>query len=125
MPSSLERPATAAGTGPTMQRAELLKRAEVRDVVAWMRLLIEPRDAAAAVRALARPPIELRQVDLAACDPDRPAPAPGGGGGARGGDGGAAAAAAGARADRSASWSCIGGRRAIWIRCARTCSWGG
>jgi RecB family exonuclease len=34
-------------------------------VLAWMRLLIDPRDAAAAVRALARPPIELRQVDLA------------------------------------------------------------
>ncbi len=49
----------------TAQRAELLKRAEVRDVLAWMRLLIDPRDAAAAVRALARPPIELRQVDLA------------------------------------------------------------
>ncbi len=47
------------------RHAELLKRAEVRDVLAWMRLLVEPRDAAAAVRALARPPIELRQVDLA------------------------------------------------------------
>ena len=47
------------------RRAELLQRAEVRDVLAWMRLLIDPRDAAAAVRALARPPIELRQVDLA------------------------------------------------------------
>jgi RecB family exonuclease len=47
------------------QHAELLKRAEVRDVLAWMRLLVEPRNAAAAVRALARPPIELRQVDLA------------------------------------------------------------
>ncbi len=34
-------------------------------MLAWMRLLIDPRDAAAAVRALARPPIELRQVDLA------------------------------------------------------------
>jgi RecB family exonuclease len=30
-----------------------------------MRLLTDPRDASAAVRALARPPIELRQVDLA------------------------------------------------------------
>lgn len=30
-----------------------------------MRLLIDPTDAAAVVRALARPPIELRQVDLA------------------------------------------------------------
>jgi RecB family exonuclease len=49
----------------TAQRGELLKRAEVRDVLAWMRLLVDPRDAAAAVRALARPPIELRQVDLA------------------------------------------------------------
>ncbi|HST56635.1 MAG TPA: ATP-dependent DNA helicase [Solirubrobacteraceae bacterium] len=40
------------------------ERAEVRDVLAWMRLLIDPGDAAAVVRALARPPIELRQVDL-------------------------------------------------------------
>jgi RecB family exonuclease len=53
------------GTGRAVGRARLLERAEVRDVVAWMRLLIDPRDAAAAVRALARPPIELRQVDLA------------------------------------------------------------
>jgi RecB family exonuclease len=51
--------------GRAIRHAELLKRAEVRDVLAWMRLLTEPRDAAAAVRALARPPIELRQVDLA------------------------------------------------------------
>jgi RecB family exonuclease len=42
-----------------------LKRAEVRDVLAWMRLLVDPQDAAAVVRALARPPIELRQADLA------------------------------------------------------------
>ena len=55
----------AAGTGARRERAELLQRAEVRDVLAWMRLLVDPRDAAAAVRALARPPIELRQVDLA------------------------------------------------------------
>jgi DNA helicase-2/ATP-dependent DNA helicase PcrA len=34
-------------------------------VLAWMRLLVDPQDAAAAVRALARQPIELRQVDLA------------------------------------------------------------
>jgi DNA helicase-2/ATP-dependent DNA helicase PcrA len=40
-------------------------RAEVRDVVAWTRLLADPNDASAVVRALARPPIELRQVDLA------------------------------------------------------------
>ncbi len=37
----------------------------MRDVLAWMRLLLDPHDAAAVVRALARPPIELRQVDLA------------------------------------------------------------
>jgi DNA helicase-2/ATP-dependent DNA helicase PcrA len=37
----------------------------VRDVLAWMRLLADPHGAAAVVRALARPPIELRQVDLA------------------------------------------------------------
>jgi len=44
---------------------DLLQRAEVRDVLAWMRLLADPQDAAAVVRALARPPVELRQVDLA------------------------------------------------------------
>ncbi len=43
----------------------LLERADVRDVLAWMRLLVDPTDAAAAVRALSRPPIELRQTDLA------------------------------------------------------------
>jgi CRISPR/Cas system-associated exonuclease Cas4 (RecB family) len=37
----------------------------VRDVLAWMRLLVDPQDAAAVVRALSRPPIELRQVELA------------------------------------------------------------
>jgi DNA helicase-2/ATP-dependent DNA helicase PcrA len=37
----------------------------VRDVLAWMRLLVDPTDAAAVVRALSRPPIELRQVELA------------------------------------------------------------
>ncbi|HMD57711.1 MAG TPA: PD-(D/E)XK nuclease family protein [Solirubrobacteraceae bacterium] len=42
-----------------------LSRAEVRDVLAWLRLLVDPQDASAVVRALARPPIELRQVDLA------------------------------------------------------------
>jgi RecB family exonuclease len=43
----------------------LLERPEVRDVLAWLRLLVDPHDAAAVVRALARPPIELRQVHLA------------------------------------------------------------
>jgi DNA helicase II / ATP-dependent DNA helicase PcrA len=42
-----------------------LQRAEVRDVLAWVRLLVDPQDAAAVVRALGRPPIELRQAHLA------------------------------------------------------------
>jgi CRISPR/Cas system-associated exonuclease Cas4 (RecB family) len=50
---------------PDGSRGAFLKRAEVRDVLAWMRLLIDPQDAAAVVRALSRPPIELRQVELA------------------------------------------------------------
>jgi DNA helicase-2/ATP-dependent DNA helicase PcrA len=47
--------------------AAFFQRAEVRDLLAWLRLLIEPGDAPAVVRALARPPIELRSVDLARC----------------------------------------------------------
>ncbi|HTX44743.1 MAG TPA: ATP-dependent DNA helicase [Solirubrobacteraceae bacterium] len=42
-------------------------RAEIRDVLAWLRLLADPSDAGAVVRALARPPIELRSVDIARC----------------------------------------------------------
>jgi CRISPR/Cas system-associated exonuclease Cas4 (RecB family) len=34
-------------------------------VLAWLRLLVEPHDSAAVVRALSRPPVELRQVELA------------------------------------------------------------
>ncbi len=41
------------------------QRAEIRDLLAWLRLLADPSDAAAVVRALARPPIELRSVDIA------------------------------------------------------------
>jgi DNA helicase II / ATP-dependent DNA helicase PcrA len=51
--------------GCAAEYTELFERAEVRDVLAWMRLLNDPRDAAAVARALSRPPIELRQVDLA------------------------------------------------------------
>jgi superfamily I DNA/RNA helicase/RecB family exonuclease len=47
--------------------AAFFQRAEVRDLLAWLRLLIDPSDAPAVVRALARPPIELREVDLARC----------------------------------------------------------
>src|SRR3954463_11977292 len=41
------------------------QRAEVRDVLAWLRLLADPNDSGAVVRALSRPPIELRSVDIA------------------------------------------------------------
>ena len=46
-------------------RDGFLGRPEVRDVIAWLRLLVDPQDASAVARALARPPVELRQVDLA------------------------------------------------------------
>jgi superfamily I DNA/RNA helicase/RecB family exonuclease len=47
--------------------AAFFQRAEIRDLLAWLRLLADPSDAAAAVRALARPPIDLRSVDIARC----------------------------------------------------------
>jgi DNA helicase-2/ATP-dependent DNA helicase PcrA len=47
--------------------AAFFARAEVRDVLAWLRLLVDPTDAGAVVRALARPPVELRAADLARC----------------------------------------------------------
>jgi superfamily I DNA/RNA helicase/RecB family exonuclease len=47
--------------------AALFQRPEVRDVLAWLRMLADPTDSAAAVRALTRPPIELRSIDLARC----------------------------------------------------------
>jgi DNA helicase-2/ATP-dependent DNA helicase PcrA len=43
------------------------QRAEIRDLLAWLRLLADPTDAPAVVRALARSPIELRSVDIARC----------------------------------------------------------
>ena len=43
----------------------LFDRAEVRDVLAWLRLLADPADSSAVVRALTRPPVELRSVDVA------------------------------------------------------------
>lgn len=45
--------------------ATFFQRAEVRDLLAWLRLLNDPHDAGAVVRALSRPPIELRAADLA------------------------------------------------------------
>jgi DNA helicase-2/ATP-dependent DNA helicase PcrA len=47
--------------------AAFFQRAEVRDLIAWLRLLVDPGDAGAVVRALARPPVELRAIDLARC----------------------------------------------------------
>jgi DNA helicase-2/ATP-dependent DNA helicase PcrA len=46
-------------------RIGLFEHATARDVIAWLRLLADPSDAAAVVRALGRPPVELRQVDIA------------------------------------------------------------
>jgi DNA helicase-2/ATP-dependent DNA helicase PcrA len=48
-------------SGPTA----LFQRAEVRDAIAWLRVLADPDDSAAAARALTRPPVELRPGDLA------------------------------------------------------------
>jgi DNA helicase-2/ATP-dependent DNA helicase PcrA len=45
--------------------AALFQRPEVRDAIAWLRVLAEPEDSAAAARALTRPPVELRSADLA------------------------------------------------------------
>jgi DNA helicase II / ATP-dependent DNA helicase PcrA len=47
--------------------AAFFQRTEVRDLLVWLRLLIDPGDAPAVVRALARPPIELQAIDLARC----------------------------------------------------------
>ena len=44
-----------------------LQRAEIRDLLAWLRLLIEPSDGAAVIRALARGPIGLSSADIARC----------------------------------------------------------
>ena len=60
------RGAAASPTGSPGPGA-FFQRPEVRDVIAWLRLLADPTDAAAAVRALSRPPVELRSVDLARC----------------------------------------------------------
>ncbi len=57
--SSAERQGGAEAAGTFFERAA------ARDVLAWMRLLSDPGDSAAVVRALGRPPIELRQVDIA------------------------------------------------------------
>jgi DNA helicase-2/ATP-dependent DNA helicase PcrA len=45
--------------------AAFFQRPEVRDALAWLRMLADPGDAAAVVRTLTRPPVDLRSVDLA------------------------------------------------------------
>ena len=45
--------------------AAFFQRPEVRDALAWLRMLADPNDAAAVVRALTRPPVDLRSADLA------------------------------------------------------------
>lgn len=57
------QPAGSAGGADTV--GELFERAAARDVLAWVRLLSDPGDSAAVVRALGRPPIELRLLDIA------------------------------------------------------------
>jgi DNA helicase II / ATP-dependent DNA helicase PcrA len=49
----------------TLGAAAYFQRAEVRDVLAWLRALADPNDSGAVVRALSRSPIELRSVDVA------------------------------------------------------------
>jgi DNA helicase II / ATP-dependent DNA helicase PcrA len=45
--------------------SEFFERAEVRDLLAWMRLLRDPLDSHAAIRLLMRAPVELRPGELA------------------------------------------------------------
>jgi DNA helicase II / ATP-dependent DNA helicase PcrA len=55
----------AGSAGAVDGAGTFFERAAARDVLAWLRLLSDPGDSAAVVRALGRPPIELRQVDIA------------------------------------------------------------
>ena len=64
-PEPAADPSADSSGGAAPRDVAFLRRAEVRDVLAWVRLLVDPQDAAAVVRALARPPIELRQAHLA------------------------------------------------------------
>jgi DNA helicase-2/ATP-dependent DNA helicase PcrA len=45
--------------------SELFESSEVRDLLAWLRLLSDPLDRNATIRLLTRPPVELRPVELA------------------------------------------------------------
>jgi|HubBroStandDraft_3_1064219.scaffolds.fasta_scaffold00244_10 RecB family exonuclease len=58
--------ASSTGSGDIEDApGSFFERAGARDVIAWVRLLSDRRDSAAVVRALGRPPIEMRQVDIA------------------------------------------------------------
>ena len=96
--------------------------AEVRDVLAWLRLLVDPGDAGAVVRALARPPIELRAIDLARCTQIARRRKLDMVSGAGRGDRVAADPARGARARPRLPQAPPPGRRARWTRRAPTCS---
>jgi DNA helicase II / ATP-dependent DNA helicase PcrA len=56
---------SAESPGDVETAGTFFERAAARDVLAWLRLLTDPGDSSAVVRALGRPPIELRQVDIA------------------------------------------------------------
>jgi DNA helicase-2/ATP-dependent DNA helicase PcrA len=65
---AVSRTAFASSTdspGDVEAAGTFFERAAARDVLAWLRLLSDPSDSSAVVRALGRPPIELRQVDIA------------------------------------------------------------
>jgi DNA helicase-2/ATP-dependent DNA helicase PcrA len=57
--------ASPAGSAGADGAGTFFERAGARDVLAWLRLLSDPSDSSAVVRALGRPPIEMRQVDIA------------------------------------------------------------
>jgi DNA helicase II / ATP-dependent DNA helicase PcrA len=56
---------SAESLGDVETAGTFFERAAARDVLAWLRLLADPSDSSAVVRALGRPPVELRQVDIA------------------------------------------------------------
>jgi DNA helicase II / ATP-dependent DNA helicase PcrA len=56
---------SAESLGEAETAGTFFERAAARDALAWLRLLADPGDSSAVVRALGRPPVELRQVDIA------------------------------------------------------------
>ncbi len=57
----LERGIGSAVSGGSV----FFRESEVRDAIAWLRTLLDPRDSTAVARVLVRPPIEIRPPDLA------------------------------------------------------------